>query len=223
MKTENDSGSLVVIENSNTEWTSSPESGVESKRFERSGEGNSTRATSIVKFPADRQFAPHTHFGGEEFLVLDGVFSDGTGNFPQGFYVRNPVGSSHSPWSQPGAIIFAKIGQFDSRDPNYVRLDTKGADWQNYPEQGMKVLLLHQFEDECTFLVSLDSGHVFPQSGFVGGLEIFVVSGQLTVSDNDMMTHDWMRSAHEEDIRITSRERAVFYLKTGHLAADSAK
>lgn len=36
----------------------------------------------------------HTHVGGEEYLVLEGVFSDENADYPTGTYVRNPMGSS---------------------------------------------------------------------------------------------------------------------------------
>ena len=39
----------------------------------------------------------HVHGGGEEFLVLEGVFQDEHGDFPAGSYVRNPPQSHHTP------------------------------------------------------------------------------------------------------------------------------
>jgi anti-sigma factor ChrR (cupin superfamily) len=35
--------------------------------------------------------------GGEEFLVLEGTFSDERGDYPRGSYVRNPPGTAHAP------------------------------------------------------------------------------------------------------------------------------
>jgi anti-sigma factor ChrR (cupin superfamily) len=43
-----------------------------------------------------RPAAWHVHGGGEEFLVLEGVFQDEHGDFPAGTYVRNPPQSSHT-------------------------------------------------------------------------------------------------------------------------------
>ena len=69
-------------------------------------------------------FSPHMHGGGEEFLVLDGVFQDEHGDFPAGTYVRNPPQSSHTPGSKPGCTMFVKLWQFDLADRTHVRLDT---------------------------------------------------------------------------------------------------
>jgi hypothetical protein len=70
------------------------------------------RATTIVRFDPGSHFSPHTHSGGEEFVVIEGVFQDESGDFPQGSYVRNPPTSSHTPSSEPGCTIFVKLHQF---------------------------------------------------------------------------------------------------------------
>ncbi len=82
------------------------------------------RATSIVRYAPKSRFSAHTHGGGEEFLVLEGVFQDEHGDFPAGSYIRNPPTSSHTPGSAPGCTIFVKLWQFDPDDRAHVRIDT---------------------------------------------------------------------------------------------------
>jgi hypothetical protein len=48
------------------------------------------RATSIVRYAPASRFSAHTHGGGEEFLVLEGVFQDEHGDYPAGSYFCNP-------------------------------------------------------------------------------------------------------------------------------------
>ena len=48
----------------------------------------------------------------EDFLVLEGVFSDETGDHPAGTYLRNPPGSAHAPFSREGCLLFVKLRQF---------------------------------------------------------------------------------------------------------------
>ena len=76
-------------------WMPSPSKGVFRQMLDRIG-GEVARATSIVRYERDSAFAPHRHDAGEEFYVLDGVFSDEFGDYPVGTYVRNPPGSSHT-------------------------------------------------------------------------------------------------------------------------------
>lgn len=41
---------------------------------------------------------------GEEYFVIDGVFSDAGGDYHKGSYVRHPINSSHEPWSTTGTL-----------------------------------------------------------------------------------------------------------------------
>ncbi len=82
--------------------------GVERRMLERDGD-EVARATSLVRFAPNSAFSAHRHGGGEEFLVLEGVFSDESGDFPAGTYARNPVGSRHVPSSELGCVIFVKL------------------------------------------------------------------------------------------------------------------
>jgi anti-sigma factor ChrR (cupin superfamily) len=67
-------------------------------------------ATSLVRWAPGTRFQPHSHPGGEEILVLDGVFQDEHGDYPAGSWLRNPPGSIHRPWSDPGCTIWVKTG-----------------------------------------------------------------------------------------------------------------
>ena len=81
------------------------------------------RATTIVRYAPDSHFSAHTHTGGEEFIVLEGVFEDEHGAFPAGSYIRNPPTSSHTPGSKPGCVLFVKLWQFDPDDRTHIRID----------------------------------------------------------------------------------------------------
>ena len=61
------------------EWIASPAGGVDRKMLDRIGD-EKARATSIVRYAADSAFPEHEHPLGEEFYVLEGVFSDEHGD-----------------------------------------------------------------------------------------------------------------------------------------------
>src|SRR5215470_8306328 len=104
MELNADFSKCAVVHAARVSWVPSPIAGVERRMLDRIGEEVS-RATSIVRYAPHSHFSAHTHGGGEEFFVLDGVFSDEHGDYPAGTYVRNPIGSSHSPHSDPGCTI----------------------------------------------------------------------------------------------------------------------
>jgi len=110
-------------------WSPSPIQGVERRMLDRVG-AEVARATSIVRYAAHSSFSAHTHGGGEEFFVLDGVFQDEHGDYPRGTYVRNPPGTSHTPRSALGCTIFVKLRQFNPVDRTSVRIDTTSLAFQ---------------------------------------------------------------------------------------------
>lgn len=101
----------AVVRFDEGEWVASPMPGVQRRMLDRIG-AEVARATSIVRFDPGSAFSPHTHDGGEEYLVLDGTFQDEDGDFPTGSYVRNPPTSSHTPAAHDGATILVKLHQF---------------------------------------------------------------------------------------------------------------
>ncbi len=50
-------------------------------------------------------FAPHSHTGGEAYLVLKGVIADEFGRYPAGSFVWLPPGSRHQPWTEGETIV----------------------------------------------------------------------------------------------------------------------
>ena len=74
---------------------------------------------ALVRWAPGTVFQPHRHLGGEEILVLSGVFQDEAGTYPTGTWLRNPPGSVHSPWSDSGCTIWVKTGHL----PNVLAAD----------------------------------------------------------------------------------------------------
>src|SRR5690606_19921646 len=98
----------VVQHAADAPWAPSPLPGVTRRMLDRVGD-EVARATSIVRYAAGSHFDAHGHPGGEEILVLEGVFSDEHGDYPAGTYLRNPPGSRHTPFSREGCTLFVKL------------------------------------------------------------------------------------------------------------------
>ena len=69
-----------------------------------------TRHTALVRWAPGTHFNAHRHYGGEEIYVLDGVFEDEFGRYPEGTWIRSPHMSMHQPFSNEGCTIFVKTG-----------------------------------------------------------------------------------------------------------------
>jgi anti-sigma factor ChrR (cupin superfamily) len=125
----------------------SPESGVDRLMLDRIGD-EVARATSIVRYAPGSSFSEHVHAKGEEFLVLEGVFSDKSGNYPTGTYVRNPPGSSHAPHSVDGCRILVKLRQFDADDLTPVVIDSTDQELWLSADESIARLPLHEYGSE---------------------------------------------------------------------------
>lgn len=193
-------------------WTRSPESGVERLMLDRIGE-EVARATSIVRYAPGSSFAEHRHAKGEEFLVLEGVFSDESGHYPAGSYVRNPPGSSHAPFSEGGCRIFVKLRQFDDADLEQFAIDTRDANAWN----GQSALELHEFGTERVEMRRLSAGSALAVERTTGGTEILVVDGELDVDGALLGREGWLRLPAGDAASVTARAATTLWVKTGHL------
>lgn len=190
--------------------------GVSRRKLDRIGD-EVARATSLVKYAAKSYFSPHTHGGGEEFFVLEGVFSDEHGDYPSGTYVRNPVGSSHKPHSDDGCVIFVKLHQFDADDQKQFSVNTKTAEFLPGSAPGLSVLPLHSVGGESCALVRWAPGTHFAPHRHWGGEEIFVLEGVFSDEMGDYPAGTWLRSPHLSQHNPFSEEGCLIYVKTGHL------
>lgn len=184
--------------------------------LERDG-GEVARATSMVRFAPGSRFAAHEHGGGEEFLVLTGVFSDESGDYSAGTYVRNPPGSRHTPHSDPGCTIFVKLRQFASDDVRSVVIDTTSTVWEDDADGDGTRMPLHSHRSERVSLVRWPAGAVSEQD-YPEGMEALVLAGSIQdgVDGDSWVTGSWLRLPRGSRLRPVSPEGCVLYLKTGH-------
>jgi anti-sigma factor ChrR (cupin superfamily) len=65
---------------------------------------------ALVRWAPGTHFQGHTHWGGEEILVLEGEFCDEHGRYPEGTWIRSPHMSRHTPFSETGCLIYVRVG-----------------------------------------------------------------------------------------------------------------
>jgi anti-sigma factor ChrR (cupin superfamily) len=217
MQLNADFSQRALIRPADSPWLASPMPGVERRMLDRIGD-EVARATSIVRYAAGSHFSEHQHPGGEEFLVLDGVFSDERGDYPAGTYVRNPIGSHHAPFSREGCTIFVKLMQFDQTDEQHVVIDSNQAQWRPGLVPGLQVLPLHQHGTEHVALVRWAPGTYFNAHRHWGGEEVLVLEGTFQDEFGDYPAGTWLRSPHLSQHTPFSEAGCLIWVKTGHLA-----
>lgn len=202
-----DFSARAVVHAAELPWVPSPTPGVERRMLFRIGE-EKARATSIVRYAPNSLFPAHSHPGGEEILVLDGVFQDESGDYPPGSYIRNPPGSAHRPGSAPGCVIFVKLWQFRKDDLQSVRRP-----------KGQGLLFDNRHERVRT--------ESWPAGGDVEianphGLELLVLEGSFADGREGFLRHSWLRLPANMRLRArTGPSGAQIWLKDGALMQEN--
>lgn len=207
----------ALVHTNTLEWVPSPMKGVERRMLDRVG-GEVARATSIVRYAPDSAFSQHTHSGGEEFIVLDGVFQDEHGDYPAGTYVRNPVGTHHIPRSEPGCTIFVKLWQFDPADQEQIAVDLNTAAMapvSDQPGTSRHVLAIRNYEQVALEMWEPGADVTITHKG---GVEMLVLQGEITLDGVSYSQHDWLRFPPDEMSQVSASENgAKLWIKRGHL------
>lgn len=214
MELNADFSKRVVVRSDQLDWNASPVPGVDRRMLDRIGD-EVARATTIVRFAPDSRFSAHTHSGGEEFIVLDGVFQDEEGDFPAGTYVRNPPGTSHTPGSKPGCTIFVKLWQFAMDDHNQFRKTM--AEELAAAIDGVAIAELHRDERETVTYCHIDAGATLTNTD-LGGIEVLIIAGSFEERGDAFGKGAWLRLPDGQSLcAVAGSDGAKLWIKTGHL------
>ena len=201
-------------------WVPSPMPGVDRRMLDRIGD-EVARATSIVRYAPGSAFSAHTHTGGEEYLVLEGVFQDEHGDFPVGTYVRNPPTSSHTPSSAPGATIFVKLWQFDMEDRKQVTIDTYAQDPKTVRDGISEIALFEDARERVRIELWDAEAHV--RVADHNGFEALVIAGSFNEGGEVFEKNAWLRLPPGMALDAKAgTEGARLWVKSGHLTTPPA-
>jgi anti-sigma factor ChrR (cupin superfamily) len=209
----------AVADTSRMEWTPSPSASVWRKRVHRVGPAESGQVTSIVRYDPNSKFPVHDHPGGEEILVLDGVFSDEHGDWPTGTFLLNPEGFRHAPFSIPGCVLLVKLRQFQGRDRNHVVVDTHKLGWEPTVVRGVACKPLYEqagFSDSVR-LERWDAGTDVGVRHYAQGAELFILEGEFADDAGTYAAGCWLRLPMDSEHRPRSARGCTLYVKESGL------
>ncbi len=201
-------------------WTASPSGTVWRKRVHLVGPPESGQVTSVVRYEPGATFPAHDHPGGEEILVLEGVFSDEHGDWPAGTYLLNPEGFRHAPFSRDGCLLFVKLRQFPGRERRHVVTDTRSASWRPGSAPGVEALALYAqpgFHDTMR-LERWAPGTARGRVDYPTGVELFVIEGSFDDETDRYPTGAWLRLPVGSGHAPRTDTGCTLYRKDGGLA-----
>ncbi len=218
MNHNDDFDQRVLVHSDEIDWVASPMKGVDRRMLDRIGD-EVARATTIVRYAPESHFSEHTHSGGEEFIVLDGVFQDEHGDFPTGSYIRNPPTTSHTPGSDKGCTIFVKLWQFDADDRTPVKIDmNKMGSVPAAGRDGVTVMPLFEDDRETVQLETWSAGAQV-EIDAPEGAEFLVIQGGFTSNQGEALRKEsWLRVPKGDKlVAKAGSEGAKVWMKTRHL------
>jgi anti-sigma factor ChrR (cupin superfamily) len=221
LQLHSDFAQRYVVDTNSLHWLPSPTPGIDRRMVERDG-GEIARASTVVRYAAGSTFPSHRHDLGEEILVLEGSFSDAHGEYGAGTYIKNPPGSSHSPSTLVGCVLWVKLRHLDPADVVRTVVDTRQAAWHQGLVSGLTVLPLSEFGTTHTAMVRWAPQTFFNPHRHYGGEEIFVVDGVFEDEHGRYEKGTWIRSPHMSQHQPFSREGCTILVKTGHLPPQTA-
>jgi anti-sigma factor ChrR (cupin superfamily) len=207
----------VVVHSEALEWQASPMAGVDRRMLDRIGD-EVARATTIVRYAPKSHFSPHTHTGGEEFIVLEGVFQDEHGDFPAGSYVRNPPTTSHTPGSAKGCVIFVKLWQFAPEDRTQIMIDmNKMEPVAAAGRTGVSVVPLFHDARETVRMEHWAPGATVTMDLPQGG-EYLVLEGDFSEGGDTLNKGSWLRLPVGGTLSAKAGQNgAKVWMKLGHI------
>ncbi len=207
------------VDTQSMDWSPSPSGTVWRKRMYRVGPEEAGQVTSLVKYDQNASFSAHGHPGGEEILVLDGIFSDEHGDWPAGTYLLNPEGFQHSPFSRNGCTLLVKLRQYAGQNRKHQVLDTENMPWKATSNPGVfqkPLYSQHQFEDVMS-LERWGARTSFELRTLPSGSEYFVMEGSFEDEQGQYGPGSWLRLPPGSQHTPRTENGCTLYIKTGEL------
>ena len=141
--------------------------------------------------------------------MLEGEFGDEHGRYPPGTYVRNPPGTHHAPFSDPGCLIWVKLRQFhpDDLEEKVLVLDAE------IPESGQTTRILHEHADERVAEITAAAGESVQLPAAEVAQELLVLAGQVSSGGETFSPMSWLRVPAGEGIELNTEVPSRLFWK----------
>jgi anti-sigma factor ChrR (cupin superfamily) len=177
-----DPGKVAVVDTNAMPWEQTEHRGVWRKVLEFVDDPKKGRETALLKFDRGAAMPAEQLKERLDIYVLEGTLADGAERYGAETFIRIPPGARFAPSSQDGCVIYAKW-RVPIRPGGGERtvIDTKTAQWLDFPHRGAKVLHLFRNVDG---IETSRIGNVYPERKIPShdhsiGEETFVLEGCL--------------------------------------------
>jgi anti-sigma factor ChrR (cupin superfamily) len=212
---------LVAVMNTNqmawepTEWP-----GISRKVLEFVNHPRMGRETALLKFAPGAAMPTAVLVDRLDVFVVEGEFTDEQGSYGTHTFIRNQPGTSFTPVSAEGCVLYMKWRVPIRPGGQRLVIDAKTAKWMEFPHRGADVLHLYPNSDgiETGRIGHVHTNRKLPSHDHSIGEETFVLKGCLS---DEFAAHGqgvWFRmpcgKAHAP---FTGDERCMMLIREGDL------
>lgn len=198
---------VITIEENALNWEYDKNTNIYKKVFSK----DENKETSLIKIDKNSTFKNSQNTNSIEIFVLDGIYSNEYGDFPQGTYLKLPKEDESKISSKISCEVFKKTNYNQIKEEKIV-VDTNTSFWS--PGQGnLQVMPL----SEQTALVKWPKNEVFIPHTHWGGEEILVLKGEFIDEHGTYKMGTWIRNPHLSNHHPYVKEETIILVKTGHM------
>lgn len=190
-----DPNETIVMHTADMPWEETGVAGVTRKLLERVNDPEKGRETVLLKFDPNTTLPAEVLTQRVDTFVIDGGYSDGNGEYGPRTFIRNPAGSSQTPSSKDGCVLYVKRrNPFRDDDERFV-IDTEKVEWMSFPHRGADVV--HFYRDRHGIDTSR-YGKVYPDKRIPShdhamGEETLIIDGVLKDEHGSYVAGSWFR------------------------------
>jgi anti-sigma factor ChrR (cupin superfamily) len=217
-----DPNKVAVANTNEMPWEKSEHAGITRKVLEFVNDPKKGRETALLKFAPGASLPAETLVDRLDVYVLEGTLSDGGTDYVPETFMRIQPGSRIAFSSNQGCTIYAKwrVPIRPGASGERMVLDTKTANWLDFPHRGAKVLHLYKNTDG---IETGRIGNVYPERKLPShdhsiGEETFVLEGCLSDEYTAYHAGTWFRMpCGKPHAPFTGTQNAKMLIREGDL------
>ena len=217
-----DPNAVVVVDTNKMAWEDTGHPGVGRKVLEFFNDPKKGRETSLLQFKPGAKLPPETLQERLDIYVLEGSFSDGDTEYGPETFLRIPPGARFAAGSKTGGTLYVKrrVPIRPGQPGDRITIDTRKADWLDFPHRGSRVLHLYRNADgiETSRIGNVYPERKLPSHDHAIGEETLVLEGCLSDEYAAYTAGVWFRMpCGKPHAPFTQSQNAKMLIREGDL------
>ena len=185
----------VIVHTDDMAWEETGLTKVSRKLLERVNDPEKGRETSLMRLEAGAALPAMDTDARMEIYVVDGTYSDESGDHAAGTYIMYPPGFRHTPSSAEGCVMFVKRRSGLDAPDGHMVIDTNTVEWEPWGHRGGVRVPFYKNDTvpESAHIGNMRPDVTIPDHDHPGGEEIFIFDGAMEDASGVCRPGTWVR------------------------------